>query len=339
MKKITSILITVLIGLSSCVEEPETHSNSYVGNFEALWSIIDTRYCFLDYKEIDWEAVHEEYREKLNYVSNKYQYFDLMADMLRVLQDGHVNLYSDFDVSRDYDWYSDSIKNFDSDIIYSDNYLGYDYRIAGGLHYKKLKGGEIGYIYYSSFSNAFSDQNMKNVFTIFAGCKGLIIDIRNNGGGNLTNAEKLASYFFDETRITGYMQHKNGTGHSDFSAPAPIKTPANSKVNWLVKPVAILTNRRCYSATNDFVNRMRSVPHAFTVGSWTGGGGGMPLSSELPVGWMVRFSACPILDADMQQTENGFAPDYWVALQDEDKLRDIDTVIETAIRLIEEKTR
>ena len=63
------------------------------------------------------------------------------------------------------------------------------------------------------------------------------------------------------------------------------------------RKVVVLTNRHSYSATNDFVNSMRCFPNVTLVGDKTGGGSGLPFSSELPNGWGVRFSASPHLDA------------------------------------------
>ncbi len=54
LKKI-ALLIVVLPLLSSCIREEEV-TNTPQGNFEALWKIIDEQYCFLEYKQIDWNA-------------------------------------------------------------------------------------------------------------------------------------------------------------------------------------------------------------------------------------------------------------------------------------------
>ena len=298
-----------------------------------MWHIIDTRYCFLDYKNIDWNAVYDKYKPKLSTVSNRFELFDLLSRMLNELEDGHVNLVSDFDVSRNRRIFTDSIRNFYSDIIFSDNYLGENYRSIGGLRYAKIHNGTIGYIYYGSFSNTFSDLHIRNIFDLFSDCVGLIIDVRHNGGGLLSNSERLASYFFERETVTGFIKHKIGNGHSDFSRPTEIRTPAHASIRW-EKPVAILTNRHSYSATNDFVSRMKLAPNAFSVGSWTGGGSGLPFSSELPNGWKVRFSASPMLDVNMNHIEFGIAPDYYIAITDSDKENNIDTVIEKAISII-----
>ena len=56
----------------------------------------------------------------------------------------------------------------------------------------------------------------------------------------------------------------------------------------------------------------------------------MPFSSELPNGWFLRFSACPMYDRNMNCTETGIDPDVKVDISDEDFHKGIDTIIETA---------
>jgi len=315
------------------MDDPPVLPNTNKGNFEALWKIIDTKYCYLDYKHINWDSIHTIYEQRVTDSTEVFTFFDLMGSMLGELKDGHVNLYSSFDHSRYWKWYTDYPANFNSSLIYSKKYLGENYRIASGLRYAKINNDSIGYIYYGSFSNGFSDTNMRYVMTYFKECKGLIIDVRDNGGGMLDYSEQLASYFFKEDAITGFIRHKTGTGHSDFSDPVEIKTPAHKTLQWQ-RPVAILTNRMSFSATNDFVNRMKMAPNATIVGDKTGGGGGLPFSSELSNGWMIRFSASPMFDANMQSTEWGIEPDVKDSLTKSDEAKGYDTIIERAIKIL-----
>lgn len=333
MRKFILRVLFILVLLPSCMNEPITPPNTNQGNFDALWKIIDTKYCYLDYKNINWDSIYTVYNQRLPNDSDQFAFFDLMGSMLGELQDGHVNLYSNFDRSRYWKWFTDSPSNFNSTLIFSPKYLGENYRIASGLRYAKIADDSIGYIYFGSFSNGFSDTNMRYVLSYFSNCKGLIIDVRDNGGGSLEYSEQLASYFFKEETVTGYIRHKTGNGHSDFSKPVEIKTPAHKTIQWQ-RPVAVLTNRMSYSATNDFVNRMKQSPKGIIVGDKTGGGGGLPFSSELPNGWMVRFSASPMFDSNMQHTEWGIKPDVKDSLKVADEANGIDTIIEKAIKII-----
>jgi len=292
-----------------------------------LWHIIDSRYCFLEYKQINWDSVYGVYVSRVDTVSSEYALFDVMADMLAELKDGHVNLYSDFDRSRYMKFYTDYPANFNDSLIHADRYLSLFYRSVNGLQYRKIEQGKVGYLYYSSFAYTFTHQNSKYLFDQFKTCKGLIIDVRNNGGGSLSMSERLASYFMDKRTLTGYICHKTGSGHSDFSDLTPIYTPSNDSIHW-AKPVVVLTNRQSYSATNSFVCRMKKASQAVIIGDRTGG---------LPNGWMIRFSACPMFDADKQSIEWGIDPDIKVDLLPEDLEKGYDTLIEEAIRWILEE--
>jgi len=333
MKRIIPILLVLIALLPSCMDEPATQPNTFKGNFESLWSIIDTRYCYLDYKNIDWDSIHDVYALRVDTVKKQLAFFDLMGAMLSELKDGHVNLFSDFNRSRYWKWFQDYPDNFNSDLIHTDRYLGKNYLIANGFEYATIANGKIGYIYYEDFSDAFSDNNLAYMVTYFSQCKGLIIDVRNNGGGSLDYSKQLASYFFKTETVTGYICHKTGNGHSDFSSPVAMKTPTNVNVQWQ-RPVVVLTNRMSYSATNDFVSRMKQAPNVLIVGDRTGGGAGLPLSSELPNGWLIRFSSSPMYNANMENTEWGIDPDVKVDIDSTQQANGYDTIIEKAISLI-----
>ena len=164
-------------------------------------------------------------------------------------------------------------------------------------------------------------------------CRGLIIDVRNNGGGDLTNVEKIASRFTNEKVLVGYIQHKTGPGHSDFSSMEPRYLEPAASLRWQ-KPVVVITNRYVFSAANEFAMYMKALPQVRIVGDVTGGGAGMPFSSSLPNGWVVRFSAVPLYDAQGRSTEFGVIPDTYVAIHDEHLKRGKDTIIEVARQLL-----
>ena len=331
MKKILVYLVSLVL-LASCVDEVE-HENTPTGNFEALWEIMDEHYCFFSYKQIDWQAVYNKYKVRVSDKMSENQLFEVCCDMLSELRDGHVNLSYSMDYGRYWAWQEGYPKNF-SDTL-ERRYLGTDYKIASSLRYRVLD-DNIGYIRYDSFQKAIGEGNLDDVLVYLALCRGLIIDIRNNGGGDLTTAEMLAGRFVHEKTLVGYMQHKTGTGHNDFSDLEPQYLEPSSNFRWH-KPVCVLTNRSVYSAANSFTVMMRALPNVTIVGDHTGGGSGMPMSNSLPNGWSVRYSACPMYDKDKQQTEFGISPDVSVALSDESTAKGIDDIIEAARKIIAQK--
>lgn len=337
-KKYIFIVVFSAILLNACTDRQvdKEFNMSPIDNFNSLWTTLDERYCYFETKSIDWDSVYDVYYPKVRKVETVYQMFYLFADMLDVLQDGHVNLYSAFDVSSCKNWYTGYPTNYNSSLIYSERYLGDNYRRAGGMEYEKIGDNhKVGYIRYGSFSTGFSNANMFYIDNYFSDCDGIIIDVRHNGGGSLTYSERLAACFFKEEITTGYIRHKTGPRHTDFSEPEPLKTnPAIAPIDWSDKKVVVLCNRHSYSATNDFVVRMLQAPNVTVIGGVTGGGGGMPLSQELPIGWMIRFSAVPMYDSQMQHTEFGVYPDELIDLSEDDEKRGYDTIIERAIDII-----
>lgn len=337
MCKIKSLLTTLcmILSLSACVEG-EDWEDTPQGNLDALWEIIDQHYCFLDYKAeaigLDWPAIHQKYSARLNPNMSRAQLFEVMAAMLSELRDGHVNLYTSLDVARNWSWREDFPANFDQELQEAYLGTGTDYHISSGLKYRILD-DNVGYVVMSSFSNAIGDGNLNDMLNLLRLCNGLIIDVRNNSGGQLTTAETLARRFTNEKRLTGFISHKTGTGHQDFSEPYAQYLEPSPYIRWQ-KPVVVLTNRSCYSATNTFVRDMKECPLVTTLGDRTGGGAGLPFSSELPCGWSVRFSACAMFDAHMQHIEFGIEPDIVCALDSSDVAKGRDTLIETARKLI-----
>lgn len=328
-------LLTMLIAWScnSCIRE-DVSGNSPQDNFESLWRIIDEQYCFLTYKQeeygLDWNEVHNRYAKRITTSMGSEALFEVLSEMVNELRDGHVNLSSSLATSQYREWFDAYPRNF-SDSIQS-NYLRKDYINSSGLTYQILE-NNIGYIYCSSFSNGIGDGNLDQTLNQLAVCDGLIVDVRNNGGGNLTTAQKLAARFTNEKVLVGYMSHKTGPGHDDFSTPEPIYLEPSNGIRWQ-KNVVVLTNRRSFSATNDFVNCMKQLPLVTVIGDKTGGGSGLPFSSEIPNGWSIRFSASPMFDPQMNQLEFGIDPDLKVDMSSEDLQRGKDTIIETACSLL-----
>ncbi len=315
--------------LTACVSEDE-FDDSPQGNFEALWRIMDEHYCFFKEKGIDWDSIHAVYQPQFNYGMSESQQLEVLGNMLAELRDGHVNLFASFDYSRYWGFHENYPKNYSDSLVRV--YLGTDYRISNGMRYRILD-DNVGYLRVPTFENSFGAGNLDDILLYFQPCLGLIIDLRDNGGGMLTSAESLAARFTDKETLVGYMRHKTGKGHDDFSGLEKQTLKPAKGIRWH-KPVVVLVNRSVFSAANEFVKYMRHFPKVTIVGDRTGGGAGLPFSSELPNGWSIRFSACPIYDTDMRSTEDGMDPDVYVGLSSNDINRGTDSMIEKAREII-----
>ena len=322
------LLSSFSVLLTGCAQQDEFDSDQ-VGNFEALWSIMDEHYSFFDYKQVNWDEVHQRYRALVSNKMTDRELFDICGEMLKELRDGHTNLIASHDVSRYWIWEQWPV-NYDERII-DEHYLNFDYKLACGIKYQILP-SNFGYMYYDSFMSDIGEGNLDLILSYLSTADGLIIDVRNNGGGLLTNVEKLVSRFIGEKTLAGYICHKTGPGHNELSEPyAYYFEPTKNHIHYL-KPVVVLANRGSFSATNNFVSIMKSLGNVTIVGDTTGGGCGLPFTSELPNGWRVRFSSCPIMDNKGQLTEFGVAPDIRVDMDPND--RTSDAILDEAVKLL-----
>lgn len=347
--------------MTSCLDkEEEIKGESYLDVYDACWKTMDERYCFFAEKGIDWEGVNRLYRPLVrDSVKNMQQLFGVLDQMLDTLRDGHVNIYTPFNVARYWKWYEDYPVNFDANLLQK-YYLKENYWAAGSFSFTMLKDDSVAYVRYASFANGVGATNLDYTLMALRKAKGLILDIRSNGGGDLTNATALAERFCTEKTRYGYIRHKTGKGHDDFSKPEALylDPSPSGRIFWdaSIQPVVVLANRHTYSAANNFVQIMRALDGTLTsdsigqqhpkmikiCGDRTGGGSGMPFESVLPNGWTLRFSACPMTDASGRSTESGIDPSEGMKI-DMDSLSAFndhrDDIIEAARAYIVEHTQ
>lgn len=330
----TLAVAAMACALSSC-HDIEEYEETPRGTFEQLWTILDEHYCFFEQKGVDWNDVHRRYAPRIADDMSQQELFGVCSDMLNELRDGHTNLVTPFATSYYRRWWSDYPQNFNRRLV-QEYYFNFNYRTAGGIDYGLLP-QNVGYMYYSSFSSPVGESNLDNILAYLATADGLIIDVRDNGGGSMTNVETIVSRFISERILAGTICHKTGPGHGDFSEPyAYYYSPAEAgRIMWF-KPVVVLTNRSTFSAANNFVSVMKSLPQVKIVGATTGGGSGMPFSSELTNGWGVRFSASPVRDPEGRLTEFGVDPTEGCAvdLDPQAALGGTDTMLDFAVAIL-----
>jgi hypothetical protein len=328
MKKYV-LLLSFIVGFASCeyILFEEDPVDDPISNFDALWRAVDEGYSFFEFKRINWDSVYTVYRPKVNNNTRTLELFNIMSDMLFTLRDGHVNLNAGFNRSRNWEWFLGFPPNYDKNII-ERNYWKQQEWYTGPFVHTVID--SVGYVRYGSFSSVFNESHLDLIIARFQNAKGIIIDVRDNGGGFGYLVPLLASRFADQRRLAYTFVVKNGPAHNDFTTPVEVYVEPQGERQF-TKPVIILTNRMCYSATNFFVATMKNFPHVRVIGDWTGGGGGTPASKELPNGWIVRYSSTQSFMPNGFNIEGGIPPDIQVNMTESDRLRNKDTILERAL--------
>jgi hypothetical protein len=321
------MLFFILSGCQKLLVEP-TQDSSQTAIFEQTWTAIDQKYAFLEFKKINWDSIGNVYRKKVSNSISDDSLFNVLDRMLYTLKDGHVNLKSPFNRSRNWQWYLDYPQNYDEGLL-ERNYLG-NWKTTGSFVHQRIR--NVAYVHYSSFSDPISSDQMDYLIDTYKDAKGLIFDIRNNGGGSIDNAFTLLKRFTDKQQLIGKTYEKNGAKHTDFSAAYEIwVNPKADAKKFADKKITILTNRGCYSAASYFPAMAKALSNVTVIGDVTGGGGGLPTSIQLSNGWVLRYSSTITTDAKDVNFENGVVPTIKIDMSKADSDKGKDSILERAL--------
>jgi C-terminal processing protease CtpA/Prc len=169
---------------------------------------------------------------------------------------------------------------------------------------------------------------------------GLIIDMRNNGGGSGFLADQMAAYFFDEPLVLG---------NSSFYDPAlgEFYIDPRGENRFYLPPedlryrgdVAVLVSPSCVSACEFFSYDMTLDDRATIVGQYpTAGAGGGIEDFLMPEGEYIRVTVSRGLDAEgnIHIEGRGVAPDVRVPVTEATLFNQGDPVLEAAVAYLDE---
>lgn len=322
MKKLLVIFIVVLT-FSSCekvIFEKERASTNPFDNFNYLWNECNTKYSYFELKEIDWNQIKDEYSRKLYDDMTDDSLFKVLGGMLTELRDDHTNLISNFNVSSFGVNYLGQ-DNFEFRII-DENYLNREYYTSGPFIHSYIEGENIGYIRFAAFTGTVDNINLDFVLERYKDTKGLILDLRENGGGAVTDVFNILSRFVEQETVVNYSRIKSGPEHNDFSNAEPVYVSPYDGIRYTGK-VAVLTDRGTYSAGSFTSLATKALHNMVLIGDTTGGGLGLPNGGQLPNGWTYRFSITQALTLEKSPDyENGVPPDIHVLFNWDDLTKD-----------------
>ncbi len=342
-----SIFILLLIPLVSGCEKiligtgPE---NTPSDNFNILWTTIDEKYGLFPVSDLNWDSLHTVYYSQIDESTSDEQLWNICSGLLSHLKNGHISLYNK-NYTRRYcpdDAQPDVYSGVSIDLIKS-KYLE-EPKVSGEgfIVYGKLKNSGLGYIMISSFYYAANGRDwildMDQVITELQECKGIVIDVRNNGGGYLRNDEYAASLFLDREVVYYYSKQKTGPGHDDFGE-ATAKTIYPREGPGFTGKNAVLTNRATASGGEAFALALGNLPYSVQIGDTTLGAiGEVSHVAQLPNGWTLYYPCTLSLYPDGTSPEGiGVIPDIVINNTPMDVTSGRDFVIEKAIEYLSEQ--
>lgn len=179
---------------------------------------------------------------------------------------------------------------------------------ANPVNYEMLADG-IGYIQLINFDEGCADEAQKAIEDLMAqGAKGLIFDVRNNGGGYVTELTALLDTLLPEGEIFVSVDRQGGEKITE------------SDADCIDLPMAVLVNANSYSAAEYFAAVLSEYDAAVTVGEATTGKGRSQINVILVDGSAVHISSKRYLTPDRVDLseQGGLIPDIALELGESD---------------------
>lgn len=343
MKKLI-YLIAVIFLFASCEEVilGEEEANNPENNFEIFWKDFDEHYALFNVRGFDWGSIYNTYRPQINSQTTDDELWQIFKEMIAYLDDGHTFIY-DPNTNKGFSSGSEEdeqvAKEFSLELVKS-NYIENIKQVSNTdkFLYGKIKNKDIGYIYMKGFSTDFDKNAMDVVLSEIENHKAIILDIRNNTGGDDVAAQDIAGRFADGRHFVYTVQDKNGPNHDDFSDKREYYTEKRGSKNYN-KPVIILTDKITVSAAEVFLLHMKAFEHVVQIGDVTAGDfSDTSMRRFLPNGWQYQYSIMMFLQPDGTSLDGvGHIPDIQIRNTETDIRNQEDKVLLRAIDYVESK--
>jgi C-terminal processing protease CtpA/Prc len=215
----------------------------------------------------------------------------------------------------------------------------------------KVLGGGWGYFRLDGFSGTADDRLISETMDRIAGTPGLILDLRQNGGGDLSGdrvierlidktvirykrSERLNDFILSQRPSDNFNLTPDATGIFSIWHDLTVAPLANHRYS---KPVVALISPYCFSACDTFAAALKGNGLATFVGEPTGGGTGTPLVFDLPVSPLqFRYSVIRGQTPSGALIEgNGTFPDVPIEPSVNDRVKHEDSQLAKAIEVLQ----
>jgi C-terminal processing protease CtpA/Prc len=212
------------------------------------------------------------------------------------------------------------------------------------FEYRDL-GDSLAYVALNTFGNEEIVQAFDEKFSDIKRAKGLIIDVRKNGGGSSCNGDAIIRFLIE--KAIPHTLWKTPQHIAAFEAwgrpkkwfegePEKIEPQQGEKY---LGPIVILIGTETFSAAEDFVVPLHAAGRATIVGQKSGGSTGQPLQFSFLDG-KIRGRVCTKRDTYPDGREFvgvGIIPDVEVNPTVEDIVNDRDVVLDKGIQILKDK--
>lgn len=268
-----SLLIILSCGSAVLAQNPVLTKRIKAETIASISKSLKDNYIFLDTARRMGDFISLQFKTGAYdtiHTQNAFAY-KLTTDLQSVYHDGHLSI--------SYDPPAAKIDEEPDTVAQKARRLQFRKQVNFGMEKAEIIPGNIGYLKLKGFFPP--DQETKATITaalrFVSNSNALVIDLRDNSGGDPAAVSFFCGFFFNEkTHLNDLYCRKDGS-YIEFWA-----TPDTSLAALKTTPIYILTNKRTFSAGEEFAYNLQAQQRALIVGERTGGGA-HPVAPE-PVG-------------------------------------------------------
>ncbi|MBO9203918.1 MULTISPECIES: S41 family peptidase [Niastella] len=187
---------------------------------------------------------------------------------------------------------------------------------------------------------------IKNLFdNIHKGnCDGIIIDLRNNRGGNLEDVDFFVGQFTAKPALYGYIRYKSGSGRLDYTPALPLNITPQTGATDFKKPIVILADIYSSALCESVIQAFKGLSNTkvTVIGERTYGTAGLITGNDISTNGgsfnmgsfaTARMSNAALLDKNHKFNFSGISPDVEVTYD----AASINTMLQTGVDIQLEK--
>ena len=261
--------------------------------FDTVWSAFDREYAMFAAKpEVDWSHLRVEFRARVPAAKTNLKLAELLAEMLGHLKDLHAGVrIGDFNFP-----VYERVRPLNANRLAVPKLLGAVTVVGRDLSWCITDDG-VGYMAIDRLTDLRLPQFFSEALEKMNQTRGLILDLRYNGGGSEPLGLEIAGSFLDRERVYAQSQYRNGPRHTDLDTPK--SRVCRPKDPWhYVAPVIVLQGQRTMSSAEALVLMLSQGPEVTTMGDRTAGSSGNPRSLDAGAGITVNLPRWNDLDAE-----------------------------------------
>lgn len=312
--KIIGLLLAFI--LSSCekmfIEPPKNNPEAV---FDNLWTTFNEEYAPFEERKVNWDSIYNAYRPLVKSSSTDDELFQVLSNMLKVFDDGHINLIA----PQKQVFNSNRIRRekiddqlFNKQVI--KNYLESDIKVGidESYIYGKIKNHNVAYIFFDYVGDNWLVMN--DFLNKYSNVNGYIFDLRHNQGGDFTYCFSEMGRLTNQNRYVFKSKTKNGKGKNDYTEWK--EWYIRPKGNFVNKPIIVLIDRYTISAGERAVMAFKTLPNVTLIGDTTSGAHGTMIGRELANGWYYSIVPQKVQMPDGKSYEGiGIAPNIYIKNQ------------------------